>query len=303
VYNPHDLQHLHYPQFWAPEALAWRETVFPAGCHFAQTVVVGSQWVKQDVVRRYRTDPDKIQVIFEAPTTETQPAPSEALLSAVRSKYQIEQPFALYPAGIWQHKNHIRLLEALALLRDREGLVVRLVCTGTLRKDFWPRVERCVQELGLSGQVRFLDLVPDADLRALYALAEFLILPTLFEAISLPIFEAWQAGLPVACSNGTALPEQVGAAALLFDAKSSKDIAVAVRRMATDPELRRDLRRRGGERIGDFSWERTAKAYRAVYRRVAGFPLTDEDRWLLSWDWAPGSKRGRERITGASGHR
>jgi glycosyltransferase involved in cell wall biosynthesis len=300
VYNPHDLQHRHYPQFWTPEILAWRETLFSAGCHLAQGVVVGSRWVKDDVVRQYGIDPAKIQVIFEAPTTETQAEPSQAVLAGVRSRYQLEAPFALYPAGLWHHKNHIRLLEALASLRDREGLAVRLVCTGALRPDCWPRVERCLHELRLADQVKFVGLVPDVDLRALFSLAEFLIFPTLFEAISLPIFEAWQAGLPVACSNATALPEQVGDAALVFDAKSPGEIAAAIRRMATDPELRATLRRRGGERIKDFSWERTAKAYRAVYRRVGDAPLTEEDRWLLSWDWRQDPKR-EERMAGAAG--
>ena len=286
VYNPHDLQHLHYPQFFLPETIAWRETVFPAGCHFAHTVVVGSQWVKDDVTKRYPVHPDKVQVIFEAPTTESQSEPSAAAMAAVRKKYQIDGPFALYPAMTWQHKNHIRLLEALAHLRDTKGLVVPLICTGLRRPDVWPTIERCLQELELSPQVRFLDLLPEDDLKALFGLAQFMIFPTLLEAISLPIFEAWLAGLPVACSNVTALPEQVRDAALTFDPMSVEAIAGAVATMATDVDLRRDLQRLGHERIKDFTWERTAKAYRAVYRRAGGFPLTEEDRWLLSWDWA-----------------
>ncbi len=286
VYNPHDLQHLHFPQFFLPETIAWRETVFPAGCHFAHTVVVGSQWVKDDVIRRYRAHPDKVQVVFEAPTTEALSEPSEDALAAVRRKYHIDGPFALYPAMTWAHKNHVRLLEALAHLRDTRGLVVPLICTGMRRPDVWPTIERCQQELGLSPQVRFLDLLPEDDLKALFSLAQFMIFPTLLEAISLPIFEAWLAGLPVACSNVTALPEQVRDAALTFDPMSVESIAGAIATMATDAEMRRDLQRLGHERIKDFTWERTAKAYRAVYRRAAGFPLTEEDRWLLSWDWA-----------------
>src|SRR4030042_4937873 len=45
VYNPHDLQHLHYPQFFTPLDIAHRETIYPAGCHFAHTIAVASQWV------------------------------------------------------------------------------------------------------------------------------------------------------------------------------------------------------------------------------------------------------------------
>jgi glycosyltransferase involved in cell wall biosynthesis len=89
----------------------------------------------------------------------------------------------------------------------------------------------------------------------------------------------------VASSNVTALPDQVQDAGLLFDASDVGAMANAIARLATDERLRADLVQRGYRRARDFDWERTAKAYRAVYRRAAGFPLTDEDRWLLQWDW------------------
>jgi glycosyltransferase involved in cell wall biosynthesis len=184
----------------------------------------------------------------------------------------------------WEHKNHLRLLEALALLRDREGLEVSFVCTG-FKTDFWPHVERRLKELGLEGQVRFPGLVSQEELRALYCAAQFVFVPTLFEAASAPVFEAWQMCAPVACSSVTSLPEQTAGAALLFEPFSVEEIARALARMATDGGLRDDLRRLGRRRLGDFSIERTARAYRAVYRRAAGRPLNSEDRHLLGWDW------------------
>ncbi len=284
IYNPHDLQHLHYPQLSTPHTLAYRETVYHAGCHFANTVVVGSQWVKDDVIRHYRVNPEKVQVIPEAPATEFFPEPTEEDLAGVRAKYQIEQPFTLYPAVTWPHKNHLRLIEALAYLRDNRGLSIPLVCTGSRFKRGWPEIESRINELNLSSQVKFLGFLPYDELRAVFRLAQFLVEPSLFEASSLPIFEAWFEGLPVACSDASALPDQVMNAALLFDPTDVISIANAIARMATEAELRDQLRSRGYRRLQDFDWERTAKAYRAVYRRAAG-QLTDEDRWLLSWDW------------------
>jgi len=92
----------------------------------------------------------------------------------------------------------------------------------------------------------------------------------------------------------TSLPEQAADAALLFDPLSAEAIAEAVAKMATNPELRDDLRKRGASRLQDFSWERTAKAYRAVYRRAAGYRLSEEGRWLLSWDWMREPRRETE---------
>jgi len=284
VYNPHDLQHLHYPQFWTPSVIALRETIYPAACHFAQTVVVGSQWVKDDVIRQYRINSEKIQVIPEGPPTQSCPEPSETDVARVKDKYGLTQPFAIYPAVTWEHKNHLRLLEALAFLRDKQDLIVPLVCTGS-QYAFWPHIERRVGELNLWPQVKFLGFVPDEDLRCLYRLSQFLILPTLFEASSLPIFEAWLDGVPVACSNVTALPDQVLDAALLFDPTDITSIANAVAEITANTKLRQELAARGYRRLQDFDCKRTARAYRAVYRRAAGFPLMDEDRSLLSWDW------------------
>ena len=290
VYNPHDLQHLHYPEFFTPAEIGLREKLHPAACRAAHTVVVASEFVKRDVVERYRIDSRKVQLIPWAPP----PLPDSPTTDfpTLRRKYGLsDEPFALYPAMTWAHKNHVRLLEALARLRDRDGLEIRFVFTGH-QTDFWPRVERRVSELGLGGQVKFLGLVPREELSAFYRAAQFVFVPTLFEAASAPLFEAWQHGAPVSCSSVTSLPEQAAGAALLFDPFDVELLAGALARMATEEDLREELRRRGARRLDDFSLERTAKAYRAVYRRAAGLRLCDEDRRLLGWDWmrsgAPG---------------
>lgn len=290
VYNPHDLQHLHHPEFFTPAEIARRETLHPAACRAAHTVVVASQFVRRDVVGRYGIDASKVQVIPWAPPPlpESSPAARAGEAGMIRRKYGLGgRPFALYPAMTWEHKNHVRLLEALARLRERERMELRFVFTG-YKTDHWPRVERRMNELGLGTQASFTGLVPREDLSALYRAAQFVFIPTLFEAASAPVFEAWQHGVPVACSSVTSLPEQAAGAALHFDPSDVDEIARSLARMATDESLRDELRRRGARRLEDFSLERTAKAYRAVYRRAAGRALDEEDRRLLGWDWTSG---------------
>lgn len=291
IFNPHDLQHLHFPKFFSPQTIAWREVIYSAGCRFAHTVAVGSNWIKQDVIDKYNISSNKIQIIPWAPPTQAYKSPTQALLDAVKEKYSLPNPFALYPAVTWEHKNHIRLLEAMASLRSREGNSISLICTGTQFPEYWPKIESMIKTLNLSRNVQFLGQVPSEDLRALYKLAQFVIVPTLFEAASGPVFEAWQEGTPVACSNITSLPEQVRDAALLFDPMSVDEIADALSRMSSDQGLQEKLQRNGSRRLEDFSWERTAKAYRAVYRRAARFPLTEEDKMILDWDWMRDPKR------------
>lgn len=287
IYQPADIQHVHYPQFFTPESLVWRETIYRAGCNLSHTIIVVSQWIKDDLMRHYGISPHKVQVISAGPPTGAYSELSPTKLEEVRATYHFPASFLFYPAMPWRHKNHVRLLQALAALRDRRGLKLNLVCTGHKDCDLsdWPRVEQAIKELRLEDQVQFVGLVPPEDLRAIYRLAQFIVIPTLFEAASGPLFEAWLEGTPAACSTVTSLPEQAGDAALLFDPMSVEAMADAISRMATDASLRDDLRRRGTLRLQDFDWERTAKAFRAVYRRCANVTLTEEDRWLLNWNW------------------
>ena len=285
IYNPHDLQHLHFPQFFGAAELAKRDFVYRSGCQLARTVAVSSRWIKEDIIRHYRVDPDKIQIIPWAPPTEAYQNPSSRDLDEVQKKHALPIPFALYPAMTWPHKNHLRLLEALAILRDRHDLKLHLVCTGSLLQPYSSSIQQRVSELGLTSQVSFPGFVSDVELRALYRLAQFLVMPSLFESDSSPVYEAWLEGTPIVCSNVTSLPVQVMDAAVLFDPYDPAAIADAMRRVSTDNNLRRNLTAYGYLRVKDFDWDRTARAYRAIYRRGAGRLLSEEDRWLLDWDW------------------
>lgn len=282
IFNPHDLLHLHYPQFFQPKEIVAREALYPVACRLAHTVVVGSEWTRDDFAQRYGLHPSRLQIIPWAPPTAAAPEPAPGV--SVREKYKLPETFAFYPAVTWPHKNHLRLLQAVAQLRDG-GTIVRLVCTGHRYESHWKKVAAEATRLKLEQQVQFLGLVSFAELHAIYREAQFVVVPTLFEAASGPVFEAWQAEVPVACSTVTSLPQQAGDAALLFDAYEVSAIAEALGKMATDGALRERLREAGRRRLLDFPWDRTARAYRALYRRAAGRTLDREERELLAWDW------------------
>jgi glycosyltransferase involved in cell wall biosynthesis len=278
LYNPHDLQHLHYPQFFRPEDIAARAASWRPACRDAAAIATDCVWVRHDVAERYAIPSEKIYSIpMGAPTT-LYGAPND--LAAVRQKFDLPSTFAFYPAQTWQHKNHLQLLEALALLRARDNLIVNLICTGA-QNEFYRVVAQRVRALQLETQVRFLGFVEPAELRTLYHLAQFVIHPSLFEGGGLPILEAFNEGAPVACANTTSLPEYAGDAALYFDSTSVENIADAAKQMITDAALRASLRERGHARVQSFPWERTARMYRALYRKIAGQELSADDHALL----------------------
>ncbi len=284
IYNPHDLQHRHFPQFFTPECWLKREVEYRAGCEFSHSVVASSQWVKDDIVRHYSVNPSRVVVIPLAPPIQAYAHPQPRDAAATREKYSLPESFAFYPAMPWEHKNHIRLFEAIALLRSTKGLRLNLICTGKTG-PFWPKIEKKIKELDLEDQVRFVGLVSPQELQCIYQASKFVVVPTLFEATSGPVYEAWHEDVPVACSTVTSLPDQVKDAALLFDPYNVSEIAAALETMDSDAALRARLKWKGTQRLKDFSWERSARAFRALYRKAGRQFMTDEDRMLLSWDW------------------
>jgi glycosyltransferase involved in cell wall biosynthesis len=281
IYHPWDLQHLHLPQFFTPEAIRARERSYRAYCDQASMVAVASEWHARDLVHHYGLPAEKVRVVPAAPVLSAYAPPTEEDLRAAREKFSLPRDFIFYPAQTWAHKNHLALLDALAHLRDREGLRVPLVASGKLN-DFYPRIEERARELGLADQIQFLGFVSTTELQSLYRLCRLVVFPTKFEGFGMPLMEAFLAGAPVASSNVTSLPEQAGDAALLFDPDSTDEMATAVSRLWTDDALRRTLAERGRARVSLFTYERTARLFRAHYRRLAGRELNEEDRALLA---------------------
>ncbi len=276
IFHPHDLQHLHFPGFFSAEDRTTRERGYRAACLAARAVVVEARWVKNDLHRNYGIAEEKILVIpIGAPGAAASPP-----RNVPSGRHGFPHRFVLYPAQAWPHKNHLALLEALHLIRERDRIRLNLVCTG--RKTwFWPTIARRVRELGLSSTVRFKGYVGHEELARLYGEAVTVVLPSLCEGAGQPLLEAFAWGAPVACSGTTSLVEYAGNAALLFDPEKPVEIADALRRLATEPELRERLRSAGRARLASFSWERSARTYRALYRELAGWPMTAEDHALL----------------------
>jgi len=122
------------------------------------------------------------------------------------------------------------------------------------------------------SNVRFFGFVPELTLVALYKTADVFVFPSLYEGFGLPPLEAMANGTPVVTSNISSLPEVVGDAALTVDPYNIDDIAVAVRRILSEPELRARLIDSGRRRARRFSWERSVSQVHQAYQQALGIP-------------------------------
>ncbi len=281
IYHPHDLQHLHLPEYFSRYEREGRSVVYKRFSDQARMLAVSSSWVRQDLVDNLGIPRDKIAVVPLAPATEGYGRPTSDQLASVRAKFALPEAFIFYPAQTWPHKNHIGLIEAAARVRDRHGERIQFVFSGRI-SEHHSMLEKRVNQLDLAEQVRFLGFVTPMELQCLYRLCRGVAIPTKFEAASFPLWEAFLAEAPTACSNVTSLPTQAGDAALVFDPDDSDDIARNLYELWTDEALRKKLSERGAENVKRFTWQKTALHFRAVYRQVLGLQLSGEDQAILS---------------------
>jgi glycosyltransferase involved in cell wall biosynthesis len=254
AFTLHDLQERHLPQNFGLATRLWRRLTNRLLTRRASRIVCESRFVMQDIVRFFGVPPERVAVIPAPPVTTLRDRPADAdAIEAVRRKFALPARYVFYPAQFWPHKNHRRLVDAFARVAQTRPDCA-LVLTGKQRDEYEPVFAR-VHELGLTERVRHIGYVETADLAALYRGATVAAIPTLFESISIPVYEAFAVGTAVCASNVVALPEQIGDAGLLFDPHSEEDIAEKIGTLLDRPELRADLIERGHRRIASVTHE------------------------------------------------
>ncbi len=265
VLTVHDLIFRHLPAHHKPLNRWYLNASLPLYCRRATHIIAISECTRRDLIAAYSLPPEKVVVVYEAADPRFRPQLPEAV-AAVRAHYSLPDRYLLFVGTIEPRKNLARLLAAFEALHAgglTDGLVI-VGKRGWLYGDFFARLEQSPAR----NAVLFPGYVPDEHLPAIYAGAQVLILPSLYEGFGLPVLEAMACGTPVVTSDGSSIPEVGGEAALYFDPTDTEEMTKTIRRALTDAELREEMQARGLARAARFSWERAAKETKAVYDMV-----------------------------------
>lgn len=265
VLTVHDLIFRHLPEHHKRLNRWYLNWALPLYCRRATRIIAVSECTRQDLVAAYGLSSEKIDVVHEAADPRFRPQSRERI-DAVRDAYGLPQRYVLFVGTIEPRKNLARLLRAFEVVRA-EGLTDGLVLVGNrgwLYEGFFKELEQSPARRA----VMLPGYVPDEDLPAVYAGAQVLAFPSLYEGFGLPLLEAMACGTPVACSGTSSLPEVGGEAARYFDPASEASITETLRRLLGDDSSLRELEERGLARAARFSWERVAAETESLYLKV-----------------------------------
>ncbi|MEA2145324.1 MAG: hypothetical protein QOG59_911, partial [Solirubrobacteraceae bacterium] len=244
-------------------------TLVPAAARTAHRVITDAAATAEHLRRLLKVTPQKIDVV--ALGLGARHHVTALPEDAVRSRFELgPRPMVLCVAAKRPHKNLMRLVSALASIPGGDRPVLVLPGYRTAYED---ELRAKVRELGIESDVRFLDWIEPEALEGLYAAAACFVFPSLLEGFGLPVLEAMQRGVAVACSRTGALGEVAGDAALGFDPESPDAIASAIERILRDPPERDRLRAAGRVRVQQFTWAATARGTLDSYARALGRPV------------------------------
>jgi glycosyltransferase involved in cell wall biosynthesis len=227
----------------------------------ANHVITISDFSKGEIGRIIKLNPGKMTVTHLGAMRSGASNSSENWSELIR-RYRIREPYVVAFGGRTMNKNIPRLIRAFALVKD--AFPHSLVLIGHIPSN----VDLATESKEIRDRIAITGYVPEEHVLPVLSHADLFVLPSLYEGFGLPVLEAQQAAVAVACSTAGSLPEVGGDGALYFDPTSVEHIADTIRCCLADAALRTQLILKGRENVSRFSWDKTARETLSVYQDV-----------------------------------
>jgi glycosyltransferase involved in cell wall biosynthesis len=244
---------------------------FPNAIRHLDRVIAVSQWVKQELIELVRVKESRIEVIPNGVDLAAfYPRPRNEASVVLIQPFSFRRPYILYASRI-DHpvKNHVRLIAAFEIFKERTKYPHRLVLAGA-DSSLAGTVKEAAEASRYRKDIFFTGHFPSSSLPELYAGADIVVFPSMYEGFGLGVLEAMASGVPVACARAASLPETAEHGALYFDPLNSEDMADRMVTLTTNRDIYRECRALGLERVKAFSWDRCAEGTLRVIQETAG---------------------------------
>jgi glycosyltransferase involved in cell wall biosynthesis len=231
-----DFQHRRMHEFFSGAELAQRDRAFRALCRDCTGIIVSSEQAKRDLLEFEPRAASRAHVLHFVP--DVPPASQFKKRDELERAYGFSEPYLHLPNQFWAHKNHVLVLQALKILKERGETLPLILATGNTQdyrqpEHFQQLMEKC-REWGLQERFRVLGTIPYLDLMSLMAHAHAVINPSFFEGWSTTVEEAKALGKTVFLSDIAVHREQAPERGSYFDPRDPAALADLLRKNPGD---------------------------------------------------------------------
>jgi glycosyltransferase involved in cell wall biosynthesis len=263
VLSLHDLQHEHFPNFFTEEQLAYRDKYYKLSANITNQIVVTVKNCKDDIINFYKIPERKISITSFGMENRFEDT-NLMCRNELQARFDFKEGYIFYPAQTWKHKNHITLLKALKKIKENNKLNFKLICSG-MKNEYYKVIKKYIEDNDLSKDIIFTGFVSNSELYSLYKHCNLVVIPTLFEAESLPLLEAMSLEVPVICSDVTSLPSTIGDNRFIFESANYIQLSELILKMMEDDNLVNENIGNSKVRIQEFDWKNVIKNFEDSY--------------------------------------
>ncbi|MDM8521464.1 glycosyltransferase family 1 protein [Anaerolineales bacterium HSG6] len=261
----HDLSFIRHPQGAVVTLRNWLNKVVPRSLARADHILADSESTKVDLFDIYNVSPNRVTVVGAGVEERFHPITEQATLTRVAEHYQLPERFILGLGTLEPRKNFKGLIEAFSTSAiSKTHYLVIAGGKGWLYDDIFAAAENSP----VKERIQFIGFVDDADLPALYTLADIFAYPSHYEGFGIPVVEAMACGTPVVCANNSSLPEVAGQAAIQVTATDTEMLASALHLLATDRDQYTQAINNGFLQAQKFSWVTATNRLQTVYQQL-----------------------------------
>jgi glycosyltransferase involved in cell wall biosynthesis len=234
--------------------------LLPGALRKLDRIIAVSSWIKQELMDTTGIKENRIEMVpngIDLAAFYPRPRVEESVL--LIQPFSFRRPYVLYASRI-EHpaKNHVKLVEAFGIFKEKTRYPHRLVLAGADSKGA-EKVKEVARTSAYRNDIFFTGHFPAASLPELYAGSDIVVIPSMYEGFGMGILEAMASGVPVACARAASLPEAAGHAALYFDPENAEDMAERMITLTANRDVHRNCRQKGLEQVKNFSWDTCAK--------------------------------------------
>ena len=266
----HDAFFWEYPEHYNKYWLLFFRNLGLAAAKKSAYVVTPTQYASNQLAKYTGINPNKIQVIGEAPKTIATLISQNETTAIVKQILNLD--YILHVGTLEKRKNLTALIQAFKIVRENGFPNLKLVLVGKasnkITLDDSSAIKDTIKEQQLTNEVILTDYLCDAEVQQLYQKAKLYVFPSINEGFGIPVLEAFKYQVPVVIANNTCLPEVAGQGAKSFNPFSVQDMASVIGTVLMDEALRQTYIEKGNAQLQNFTWEKTAASLMQLFKKA-----------------------------------